>query len=185
MTIFGKQTIDETRHLMKVVEFRAERATALSNQMPFSPANVAVIKDWNTWTERWEAAREKVLNNLLVKKLGQPLVSDALLESQAEFDMVQKAIGTPHEVIALSPLITRLEVASGKKFDSEGQPMPTGFDPDHAAYKKVDESIKAGEAAAKAAGDTVKDAAKSNTGVIILGSVGIAAATYLLAKIYL
>jgi hypothetical protein len=186
MTIFGKQTIDETRHLMRVVEFRVKRAKELGESgMPFSAANATIIKDWNTWQERWDAAREKVLNNLLMKKLSQPLVSDALLEAQAEFDMVQKAIGSPHEVIALSPIITRFEVATGKKFDSEGQPIPVGFDPDHAAYKKVDDSIKAGEAAAKAAADGAKNAAKSNTGIIVLGAVGIVAVTVVAAKVYL
>ncbi len=186
MTIFGKQTIDETRHLMRVVEFRAERTNLLMNSgMPFSPGNLALIKDWNTWQERWEAAREKVLSKLLGRKLAQPLVSDALLEAQEEFDMVQRAIGSPHDVIALSPIIQRFEIATGKKFDSEGQPMPEGFDPDHIAYKKVDEKIKEGEAAAKAGAAVVKDAAKSNIGLIVLGGAALVVGGVVVAKVYL
>ncbi len=185
MSLFGKQTIAETRHLMNTIEFRIERVGELVNRLEFNEGNLQLVKDWDVWNERWDAARERVLDRLLGKKLAQPLVSDSLIEAQSEFDIVMKAKGTPAEVIALPSLITRFEAATGQRLNETDAPMPEGFDPDLAAYKKVDEQIKNGEAAAKAAGQVAGQAAKSNTGIIVLGGVGLVLAGGVLAKVYL
>lgn len=185
MTILGKQTVDEVKHLMKTVEFRIEQVQKLMVGMEFSPARAHLVGDWNFWEERWKLARENVLNQILGLKLANPLVNDATLPAQAQFDAVQKAIGTPKEIIALSPLIARFQAETGQLIDEKNRPMPTGYDPDLAAYKKVDEQVKAGEAAAKAAGHTIKEAAKSNTGLLILGGAGLALAGVIAVKVYL
>jgi len=185
MSILGKQTVDEVRHLMRTVEFRIEQVLKLIDRLPFSASNAQTVGDWNIWEERWKVARQNVLNQVLGLKLANPLVSEATLPAQAQFDAVQKAIGTPREVIALSPLVQRIQLATGEKIDEENRPMPTGYDPDHAAYKQVDAQIKAGEAAAKAAGETVKKAAKSNTGLLIIGGAGLALAGVVAVKVYL
>lgn len=186
MTIFGKQTVGETRHLMKTVEFRIEMTNKLLNKLAASKENVILVKDWNTWNERWAGEREKVLDGILAIRLASPLVgNEDLLESQALFDRVQKAIGSRHEVIALTPLIQRFESATGEKLDEANAPMPANFDPDHAAYKAVDSKIKAGEAAAKAAATGVKDAAKSNIGLIVIGAAVVVVGGFVAVKVYL
>lgn len=189
MSVFGKPTIDETRHLMRTIEFRIERTEALMGRMPFAPENVVLIRDWNTWNERWAKTRETVLRALLARKLANPNLSDDLIVCPSEYALVEHTRGTLHEPISLPSLIRRFEKATGERLDEEGAPVPTGFDPDHAAYKAVDEKIRAAEAAASAAGNaaraTAGDFFASNPGLVVLGALGLVGATVVAVKVYL
>lgn len=185
MTFLGRNTVDETRHLMRTVEFRIEHTQPLLNKLSFNDSNVALIKDWNTFTERWTSVRERVLQLLLGNKLNHVLVPEHSLPAQDEYNTIMKAIGTPHEVIALSPLIGRFEVATGERLNETDKPIPEGYDPDFAAYKEVDDKIKAAEKAADEAGKAAKSAAKSNIGLLVgLGVAGIVT-TVVATKVYL
>lgn len=163
-SIFGKPTIDEVRHQMRTVEFRIEGAEKLRDRLPFSAENAQLVKDWNTWLARWDAARGRVLDRLLGRKLATPLVPDSAIAASSEMALVESARGTLHEPISLPSLILRLEAASGEKLAEDGAPVPEGFDPDHAAYAAVDEKIKQGEAAAQAF-------ASSGPGQVLIGGL--------------
>jgi hypothetical protein len=162
VSLFGIPTIDEVRHIMRTVEFRIQRTQPMLNKLEFNPQNLQLVKDWNVFTdERWKQAREKALEGIVKIRLANPLVlKEELLTAQDEFNTVIKGQGTLKETIALSPLIRRFEAATGLKIDEEGHPMPSTFDPDLEVYKAADAKIKAGEAAAKAAGKAVEDLGK-------------------------
>lgn len=190
MTVLGNHTIAETRDLMRTVEFRIERAADLVNRLPFSTDNVKLVKEWNEFVEvRWKNAHDQALNRILVLKFDNPLASESVIPAEGEFKLVMKARNQQGEGIVvpgdLSDLIHRLEVGSGQSLDEDNHPLPTGFDPDLAAFQAVDAKIKAGEKAAEDAKKAAGNAAKSNVGLIIglsaLGIVGVVVAT----KIYL
>lgn len=187
MTILGKQTVAETRHIMKLTEFRIEQVLKLMNggHLPFSAENAKLINDWNEWTDRWTLARDKALEGLLSIKLQAPLANDDILPSQKQWDDIVTVIGTPKDEIALNPLVRRFQAATGETIDETGRPMPPDYDPDLQAYRKVDAQIKAGEQAAKAAADATKKAASSNTGLLVLGGAVLAIGGVVAIKVYL
>lgn len=161
MTVLGQHTIAETEDLMKTVEFRIQAGNKTNAQitMPQIAANQALYmdlqKDWNNFQVRWATARDPVLNSLLVKNVGQPLVPVSLIVSEPEYQAIKKAINVGGQDTYvkgdLTDVLNRIEQFSGQTINEKDHPMPSGFDPDLAAYKKVDASIKAGEAAALAA----------------------------------
>jgi len=156
MTVLGKHTIDETRQLMRTIEFRIDRAQALVNRLPFTNENVKLVKEWNEFVEvRWKNAHDQALNRILLLKINNPLIREDLVPAEGEFNLVMKARNQQGEGVIvpgdLTDLVTRLEKGSGEKLDEEGAPPPPGFDPDIEAFKKADATIKSGEAAAQAA----------------------------------
>jgi hypothetical protein len=80
-------------------------------------------------------------------------------------------------------VIQAVEDAAKERIDETNAPQPQAGDPDFAAYLALDKSIKAGEAAAKAAKDAANAAAKSNTGIAIGVGLGIAGGLWLWSKV--
>ncbi len=155
MTILGQHTIDETRQLIRTVEFRIDRTTqTLLTHLEFNAENVALVNDWNAFVdERWKAAHDKAIASMLNSKILNPLVSESIMPAEKEFQIISTAINAKPGVISpgdLSDLINRLEKASGLTLDETGHPMPPDFDPDLGAFQRADAAIKAGEGAAKA-----------------------------------
>jgi len=174
MTVLGKHTIDETRQLMRTIEFRIERAQPLVNRLPFTKENVQLVKEWNEFVEvRWKNAHDQALDRILLLKVNNPLIREDLVPAEGEFNLVMKARNQQGEnkVVPgdLSDLISRLEKGSGQSLNEEGHPLPPEFDPDIEAFKKADATIKAGEAAAKAAATAVEQQKeKAKKGILSL-----------------
>lgn len=161
MTVLGQHTVDETRQLMRTAEFRMTRANDLVNQMPFTPENVQLVKDWNQFTDvRWRNAHDQVIDSIIGLKFANPLISESLLPAEKQFNLILSALNKQQGLVQpgdLSDLISRLEKASGKTLDESNHPLPPDFDPDLAAYQKADATIKDGEAAAAALRKKLED----------------------------
>ena len=193
MTILGKHTIDETRHLIAVAQFRINRTNDLVNQLPYTAENVQLVKDWNEFVEvRWKQAHALALEGILGLKLANPLVPEHSMPAETQYMRIVNAMNKQEGLIQkgdLTDFISRFEAATDKKFDSEGQPVPEGWDPDLAAYQEVDATIKAGEKIATEVKTEVMAAAKSYLGLTIglgLGAVAlVVGGTVLATKVYL
>lgn len=193
--MFGKPTIEDVRHLMRVVEFRIDQGDKIASQISDSwkASNTAkyedLAKDWMAFKTRWAKARKEVLDNILVLNLAAPLTPASLIVDSADYTLVKFAIDKTgddsYEKGDLSDVLLRLEAAAGVNIDSTNQPVPDGWDPDLAVYKKTDEAIKSGEAAAVAAADAAAKAAKSNVGLLIIGGVVIVGGIVVATKVYL
>lgn len=195
MTILGKHTIDETQHLMKTVEFRIENTDRLNNQISAdfirnnSEKYRVLQMDWANFKNRWKIARAKALSDIRALNISNPLVPVSAIPCEDTYKMIKKAINVGGEETYitgdLTDCVQRISLAAGATVDETNKPMPTGFDPDFAAYREVDAGIKQGEAAAKAAGEKAKQVAKSNIGLMIGIGVGAVVGTVVLTKVYL
>ncbi len=188
MTILGNHTVDETEHIMKLMEFRIQAVDKLNNQITqaqvaTNPAMLADLEnDWTNFRFRWATAREKVANDLLFILLGQPLVPASVLAAEPQYQQIMHAISVNGDGTKVKGdfgnIVDRFQAFTGQHIDEADQPLPTGFDPDLLAYKKVDDAIKSGEAAAAAAAQGVSGAVsssvKNNLGTYaVLGAVAV------------
>ncbi len=195
MTILGQHTIDETRHLMKTVEFRiqATEKTAATISRRFIDENPILFTDiqldWTAFKARWAIARDKALKDILMLNAGQPLVPASAIPAEFVFKNIQRAInvggGETFTKGDLMDCILRIESAANTRIDEKDAPLPSGFDPDFAAYRQVDTVIRNGEEAARKAAEAATKAAKSNIGLMILGGFGLVAAGVVVSKVYL
>ena len=195
MTILGSHTMAETEDLMKTVEFRIKagdkvNSTITQAQLEADPAGITDLQnDWSKFKFRWATAREKVLNALLLRKLAQPLAAASLIPTEDEYKTVRSAINVGGADTFtkgdLTDCLNRIEKATGTRIDEKDAPAPTGFDPDLAAYKKVDDVIKSGEAAAASAAAGAGNVVKSNPTPFIIAGLAAAVGLGIAAKIYL
>lgn len=181
MTILGKHTVDETRHLIRLADFRVdgvnkELIPALKDP---TAETVKALRDWNAFETKWEQVHHHVVETLLGQKISNPLVPENVLPSETEFKQVSDILDE------LTGFIRRFGNLTGKAINRDGEPPPDQVDPDLKAFQAVDEKIKAGEAAAADAKKAAGKAASSNTGLLIglgvAGVLGVVVAT----KIYL
>lgn len=195
MTVVGQHTIQETEDLMKTVEFRIEAGNKVNAQitMPQVAAQPDVYKDlqqdWTNFQIRWATARDPVLTDLFIANAAQPLVPASLIPTEKQYQAIKSAINVSgndtYTKGDLMDCLLRIENFAGQTIDEKNHPMPSDFDPDLSVYKKVDDSIKAGEAAAKAASAAVTNVAKSNIPLLVgLGIVGIGG-VIVATKVYL
>ena len=204
MTILGSHTIDETEHLMKLVEYRIQQgnkanASITQDQVNVDPlAMLDLQSDWTAFQVRWATMRDPVLKDLTSLSLGQPLVSDTLIASESQYQKVLGAINTgPNGSIAkgdLSDCLSRIERIGHVVVDLNNQPLPTGFDPDLAVYKTADATIKQGKAIASAAVDGAASAnadvnngilglLSANIGKVVVGGILVAGGLYAYTKV--
>jgi len=199
MTILGKHTLDETRHLIRTVEFRIQETDKVYANISdgWKSSNTAAWTelqgDWAAFRKRWVATRDEVLRRLLVITIGNPLVSESVLPSEPEYKLIKCAINVGCEDTYtkgdLTDCILRIEKAAGAPIDETNKPIPAGWDPDLKAYKEVDGAVKKGEAAAAAAAASGKKLVASNLPLVIGGGialVGVAVVgTIVATKVYL
>jgi hypothetical protein len=195
MTLFGKPTIEDVRHLMRTVEFRITRADEVATTITdeWKAANPDVYADlrtdWLAFKERWAKARKDALDNILLLNIAQPLTSASLIVDTDDWARIRKAINVGGEDTYtkgdLNDVITRIEQAAGWQIDETNHPVPDGWDPDLTIYKEVDAKIKAGEAAARAAADAAASAAKSHWGLVIIGGAVVVGGIVVATKVYL
>ncbi len=185
-TVFGQQTIEETRHLMNTVEFRIALVEADLPKLTATPANVQLAKDWAAFKDRWVAARDAVLSSMRKRKIAQVFVPESLIIAQGDFDSVLKAIGQGTGApTSLGILMSRTEAATGDKLDETNHPIPAGFDADLEPYKAADAAVKAAEAAAAASQQAAGDFASSNIGLMLIGAAVLVVGGVIVAKVYL
>ena len=191
MTILGKHTIVETRDLMRTIQFRADKNDEVfkSIRPNNSPEYMDLKVDWFNWLNQWKQARDTVADDLVMLSIGQPLVPADVITSEPQYQKIEKGAqvdnGKKHDKTDMMQLMIRTEQLSGTTFDEKNAPAPTNFDPDLIAFKKVDQAIKTGEAAAKEAKANVASAAKSNVGLIIGAGIAVFLAGGIVAKVYL
>lgn len=195
MTVLGHHTVEESRDLMKLIEFRKKKNEEVFQQItPSFRQNQAAVfdalnRDWQAWKKQWSDASIQAGDLLVALNVGNPLVPASAIAAEPEYKMLEKGAqvdnGKKNDETDFMRLMIRTEQASGITFDEKDQPAPSGFDPDLAAFKKVDASIKAGEAAAKAANAAAAKGAKSNIGLMVIGGVALVATGAVIAKVYL
>lgn len=195
MTIFGKHTIDETQHLMKLIQFRADKNDEVFRGITAPQANAnlpefqRLERDWKVWQERWAKARDTIADELVLINLGQPLVPASSIPVEDLYKRIEVAAqvdnGKKQDDTDMMQLMLRTEKISGNRFDEKDQPVPSGYDPDLMAFKKVDAVIKNGEATAKELANKAGGAAKSNVGLLVIGGVALVIAGGVVTKVYL
>lgn len=193
MTVMGQHTVTETYDLMKTVEFRIKAGDKVNNQITEAQINANLQgfteteEDWTKFKARWATRRDDVLLRLFLRNQANPLVPASMISSEPEYKLVKQAInvggGDTYAKGDLMDCLLRIEKIAALRIDEKDAPLPAGFDPDLAAYKKVDDSIKAGEQAASVAADAAKGAATKVPwyvwagGIAIVGGVGLAYAS--------
>lgn len=191
MTILGKHTITETRDLMRTIQFRADKNDEVfkSIRPNSSPEYIDLKTDWSNWLNQWSQARDRAATELVELSIGQPLVPADVITAENQYQRIEKGAqvdnGKKNDRTDMMQLMIRTEQMSGTTFDEKNAPAPTDFDPDLIAFKKVDQAIKSGEAAAAEIKKGATSAAKSNLGLVIGGAVGVFLLGGIVAKVYL
>lgn len=193
MTVLGKHTMQETRDLMATIEFRIKKNQEVMDKIPASPDKTALDRDWQAFLARWAINRDEVADKLLVLRIGQPVAPASVIVAEKEFEQIRiTAEFGPDRVSRTNnfmSIMIRAEQLSGITFSEKEAPAPEGFDPDLAAFKKVDSAIKSGEQAAAEAKAAAAKAAKSNMGMLIVGGIAAGAALFVggvvISKVYL
>jgi hypothetical protein len=171
MTVLGKHTIADARDLATSVEFRIK---AIHRLMATKPGNVplSLIKRLNVVVARWRAVSDDVVNRLTLLSLSAPLVAASIQPAEPEYQRLESARVTQVNGDNIAAMTTEMERAVGAPIDERDK--PTGLfesDPDFAALRKLDSTIKSGEKLAKDVKDKGEEAATSKTGIIIIGGL--------------
>jgi hypothetical protein len=186
MTILGMHTVMETVDLIRATEFRVKqvmeqwRKVKLKRLNPPTAAQVQLDKDVDAFINRWTSARDAASLEMLAITTATPLVPMEVLPAEIQFANVDNA--TRRDSPRLGDIQNRLDIEAKalglKAIDLSATPSQNSADLDFQAFKGLDAAIKSGEKA-------VKDAAKSNAGLLIgaglLGVLGIVVVT----KVYL
>ena len=192
MTVLGNHTIAETRDLMKVVENRFREVEKgfqqISSQYKAEhPDEYRLLAlDWEKEKKYWNDESNAVSIKLTIMNAS-PYPAD-LIPAEPEYRRILgfveygAASGVERRAGDLRDCELRIEKALGRQL-VYGRPDMTSSDADSAALKRVDASIKAGEAAAAAAKKGTWDAATSKNGLMFIGGAGAAVALYLFLKL--
>jgi len=188
MILSGLHTLDETRELLAIADYRfAETEKAINNALnskQLTPDN-DLVKDWIVLIAKWKAARIDINSGLTTKALLSPLSPASLISTEVEWKKIIDFIQYQENVKgSLQDIYNRLTVITGKRVDFSNQPKGVAVDLDLKVYKGADTIIKQEEAAATAAKQAASDAATSNTGLIVGGTILGTLALVVAAKVY-
>lgn len=193
MTVLGKHTIAETRDLMRSLQFRINACLDQQNKIlmarsgPPTEKQFQTEQDLKTLVLRWNKVRDEETRKLTILSLGAPLVPAHMQPSEDSYVAVNKAVAVdfPRLITVQQQLDVQSRELEIPELNFDKIPPQDSPDMDFAALKKLDSAIAEGEKQAKAAAGTVKEAAKSNVGLMIgLGLAG-AAGVVVLTKVYL
>lgn len=197
MTILnGVHTIAELEDLAKTVEFRIAAGNKVNAQItqPQITSNLDAYtdleSDWTKFRVRWATARDPALTQATFLSASNPLVPKSLIPAESQYQTLKRAInvqgGDTYQKGDLTDCLNRIEQFAGMTIDEKDHPMPTGFDPDLAIYTKLDNTIKAGEAAAAAAKSAAGTVATGvPTWMYVAGVLGITAVGYAYTRPFL
>lgn len=171
MTIFGKHTLDETRDLLAVADYRFKETGKAYDALAVKPDDITA--DWTALSAKWAKDRKLIAELLIVDAVkGFPLPSSAVAtedEWKKTLDYIQY-----QELVkgSLQDITKRIETASGAKILYPNQPAPNSTqDVDIDLFKDLDKKTRDLDAAANAAKEGAKDAAFSNWGLMIGGTI--------------
>jgi len=193
MTILGKHTITETRDLIRSLQFRVSNAMNQQNKVILARSGPPTEKQMQTELDlkilvpRWNKVRDDETQKLTLLSVTNPLAPADMIACEDSWVAVNKAVAVdfPRLITIEQQLDVQSKALDIPPIDFSKIPPQNAPDLDFAALKKLDKAIADGEKAAKEAGGAVKEAAKSNVGLLIgaglVGVVGIVVVT----KVYL
>jgi len=189
MILSGLHTLDETRELLAVADYRfAETEKAINEALEkkqLTPDN-DITKDWILLIAKWKAAREEISSALRNKGLMAPLAPASIIATEAEWKRILGFVQyQENEKGSLQDIYHRLYNVTGKQVDFSKQPAQVAVDLDMRVLKTADTGIKKGEAASAAVKKEAGEIITSNTGLIIGGTILGTLAVVTAAKIYL
>ncbi len=183
--ILGKRTLDETRDYLAVADYRfKETGKAYDALLEPKPADIKA--DWDALRAKWTVARKQIADGLTERAVkGFPMPSD-VIATQDQWNQIEGFIQNQELVHgSLQDVTRRIEKVSGKQILYPNQPSQNSADVDIELFKKLDTTTKDLDAAADRAKEEAKNAATSNTGLIIGGSILVTLVGISLAKRYI
>ncbi len=187
MTTLGQHTIAEAREFAALIEFQVKAEDDLiKKHEPLRPDPViqGAVARYKLWKERWRSVSEKVLSDLTLISISNPLVPASVQPVEPQYKKLQCAVNKSCDDSHTDPgdmreVMNAVEKALNDQTDQgdfrdKFPANPTGFDPDLASFKTLDAAIKKGEAAAAAAKEGAKSAAFAVPWWLwVLGGVGV------------
>lgn len=173
--IFGKHTLDETRDLLAVADYRFKETGKAYDALAVKPDDLT--HDWKALTDKWSVDRKDIATKLTDKALavylhGVPMPASTIA-TEDEYKRVLDYVQFQENVKgSLQDITHRIEQLSGKQILYPNQPSQTSEDVDIDLFKKLDNTTRNLDAAADAAKKGAKDAAFSNWGLIIGATIG-------------
>jgi len=170
MTIFGKHTLDETRDLLAVADYRFKETGKAYDVLSTKPADLT--HDWETLSAKWSKDRVRFRNLLLAAAFNNVLLPASAIATEDEYKQILDYIQFQENVKgSLQDITYRIGQLRGKPLLYENQPGQTTTDIDLDLFKELDKKTKEMDAAADAAKKGAKDAAFSNWGLMVGGTV--------------
>lgn len=170
MTILGKHTLDETRDLLAVADYRFSETGKAYDALQSKPADI--VTDWTALSSKWAKDRVSFRNRLLVAAANNLLLPASAIATEDVWRDILAYVQFQENVKgSLQDITRRIEQASGKQIRYENQPGQNSPDVDIALFKDLDNKTKELDAAANAAGGGIKDAATSKWGLMAIGGV--------------
>lgn len=170
MSIFGKHTLDETRDLLAVADYRFKETSKAYDALATKPEDLQ--HDWQILNEKWGKDRVRFRNLLLAAAVNNPFLPASAIATEDIYKQILDYIQFQENVKgSLQDVTYRIGQLSGKPIMYEHQPGQTTTDIDIDLFKDLDKKTKEIDAAADAAKRGAKDAALSNWGLLIGGTV--------------
>lgn len=170
MSIFGKHTLDETRDLLAVADYRFKETGKAYDALATKPEDLQ--HDWQALSDKWAKDRVHFRNQLLVAAGNNLYLPASAIATEDTYKAILDYIQFQENVKgSLQDITYRIGQLSGKPIMYEHQPGQTTTDIDINLFKELDKKTKEIDAAADAAKRGAKDAAFSNLGLIIGGTI--------------
>lgn len=168
--IFGKHTLDESRDLLAVADYRFRETGKAYDALPTKPEDLQ--RDWQALSEKWAKDRVHFRNQLLVAAGNNLYLPASAIATEDTYKAILNYVQFQENVKgSLQEITRRIEQLRGKPILYENQPGQTTSDVDIELFKELDKKTKEIDAAADAAKKGAKDAALSNWGLLIGGTV--------------
>lgn len=170
MSIFGKHTLDETRDLLAVADYRFKETGKAYDALATKPEDL--VQDWASLSEKWAKDRVHFRNQLLIAAGNNLLLPASAISTEDVYKAILAYIQFQENVRgSLQDITDRIGKLRGAPIMYEKQPGQTTTDVDIELFKDLDKKTKEIDAAADAARKGAKDAAFSNAGLMIGGTV--------------
>lgn len=169
--IFGKHTLDETRDLLAIADYRFKETGKAYDALTLKPVDLE--HDWTVLKDKWEKDRKNIANLLTVQAVrGFPLPSSAI-DTENEWKRILDYIQFQENVKgSLQDVTARIGKLRNSPIMYEKQPSPKSTqDVDSELFKELDQATRNLDAAADSAKKGAKEAAFSNLGLIIGGTI--------------
>jgi len=182
--IFGKHTLAETRDLLAVTDSRFKQTGEAYNGLHTKPEDLK--RDWEALSAKWAIDRKDIASELLKKALLAPMSPSSLVATEPEYQRILAYVQFGGWTKgSLEDIADRIWKLRGERVNYIDPNRDAGLDVDHELMGPLNSATIKMDAAAEAAKQGAKEAATSNTGLIVGGSIlatlaGIAAIKYYL-----